>query len=280
MSRGEIDPNIPFSEYLVLDRYGSSDLRTMRAGPPALVKWRRENREDGEAMKLGTACHCAVLTPNLFHTLYALKPEGMTFASKEGKEWRDARKGQEILTFAERETVEAVVAAFRGKRAASEALARAVYVEASVLWECGKSGLRSKARPDWFDGEAVYDLKVSRHAASALSLAYRAYCEGWMHQLAHNRAALNSAGARIDRGRLVVVSPKAPQGIHVQLLEVKMDALDLLELENEATRMRIAACDRNGVWPGTGEDWQLVEPPAGALMETIGILEETEATNG
>lgn len=272
---------IPFSRYLELDRFGSSDLRNMRVGPPALVKWKRENREESDAMKLGTAAHCAILTPWILDDQYALKPEGMTFASKEGKAWRDAHEGRTILTFIEHQDVGRIEMAFRNQSTCAATLKGAGLnrIEASVVWDCPVSGLRSKGRPDFYDDEAVYDLKISRFAANPAGLAFRAYTEGWMHQLAHNRAGLRAAGEGVTRGRLIVISPKPPHDIHISLLEVKPDALDLLELENERTRAAIAECDRSGIWPGLPIGWQLIEPPVSALIETMGILDSVEVTS-
>lgn len=272
----EIILDLPFHDYLALDRYGSSDLRNMRLGPPALVPWKKANHEDTEATILGTAAHCAILAPELYEDAYAFKPEGMTFASKEGKAWRDAHEGSKILTFDQTNAVHAIRLAFYEKIGARESLAAAEAVEASVLWECGVSKLRCKGRPDWFDSEAVLDLKISRHAMNAVSIPFRAFADGWMHQLAHNRAGLRAAGKNVNRGRLVVISPKAPCAINIHLLEVKEDALDILELENERTRSAIAECDKSGVWPGTPETWRMIEPPASALIETLGILDGVE----
>jgi len=273
---------LPFPQYLELDRYGSTDLKNMRSGLPALVRWKRENREDSEATRVGSAAHCLILTPDLFEDTYALKPEGMTFASKEGKEWKAHHEGYEILTHDETCKVREVTKAFVTKSTAINSLAAAGAgrVESSVLWDCKASGLRSKGRPDWYDDEAVYDLKVSRHAMRDLrGVAFRAFVDGWMHQLAHNRAGLQANGVNIARGRLVVVSPKPPCEIHLWLLEVKPDALDLLEMENVKTRSQIAECEKSGVWPATPNSWQLIEPPASADVDMLGLLDGAEVVD-
>lgn len=275
----EMKSELPFKDYLALDRYGSSSLRAMRKGPPAMVKWQKEHPEETSATRIGSAAHSLILTPTLFERTYAFKPEGMSFATKEGKAWRDAHEGREILTFDEAEAVRGIFKAFSAKNAAFSSYVDAEGIEATVLWDCGVSGLRSKGRPDWYTASHVYELKISRFAQNAESIPFRAYMEGWMHQLAHNRAGLNACGVSADGGRIVVISPKQPHGILVHLLEVKLDALDLLELENIETRKKIMQCDQSGIWPGTPDSWQLVEPPNGAFFDTAKVLDQIEVTN-
>lgn len=254
--------DLPFADYLNSPAFGSSDLRAFRIGPPAMVQWKRANRHDDTASTvLGRAAHCAVLTPALFASEFVFRPtDGRgDFRTKEGKAWRDEQTAT-ILTEEDRQTIAGVVQAIRGKRIE---VARA---EQSVFWTCEDTGLACKGRPDWFDTEAVYDLKVSVAADKPFrSLMFHAYNAGWTHQLAHNRAGLHAAGVRtVKVGRLVVVSPTAPHFAH--LLEVSENDLDFLELDNLNTRKGMAACVRANHWPGTPDKWQPIELPASAAF--------------
>lgn len=253
--------DIPFSEYLAHPAFGSSDLRAFRIGPPAMVQWKRANRHDDTAATvLGRAAHCAVLTPNLFHSEFVYRPadERGDFRTKAGKAWRDEQKAT-ILTDEDRQTIAGVVQAIRSKRI------EVIRCEQSVFWTCSESGLACKGRPDWFDTEAVYDLKVSMAADKPFrSLMFHVYNAGWTHQLAHNRAGLAAAGVNVKVGRLVIVSPNAPHFAH--LLEVSENDLDFLELDNANTRKGMAACVRANHWPGTPDKWQTIELPASAAF--------------
>ena len=220
------------------------------------------------ARKLPSAALDALVTANKsFADCFAVKPEGMTFATKEGKAWRDdpARAGKRILSAADAATVACIRAAFQAKRPAAMSLEGAT-VEHSVLWSCPESGLALKGRPDWYDDEYVYDLKVTRDAGP--QLAYRAYVAGWMHQLAHNRSGLHANGlSAIKAGRIVAIQPTAPH--YVWCVEVKESTLDVLALENENTTKAMAKCEATGEWPGTPDEWTRVEMPAFALNESI-----------
>jgi hypothetical protein len=271
--------DLPFSEYHALDAWGSSSLKAMRRGPPARVLWERENdRGDTAATILGTAVHCALLTPDLFDRQFAIKPAGMNFSTKEGKAWRDdpERAGRTLLSYEVGQAVQTIVEALHDKAAVHESLEAAENREASLLWNCSTTGEACKARPDWMQDVHIYDLKVSRHAAGGY-LALRAFSEGWMHQLAHYRTGAVELGLPIIGGRLVVVDPAPPHFVH--LLEVKVDALDLLEIENIATLKEMRRCRVANDWPSTPDEWRKVEPPASANMDAmndVALVDETE----
>lgn len=269
--------DLPMPDYRAWDAWGSSDLKAFRAGPPAMVPWRRANpSEDTDATRFGTACHLRILQPELYAQNYITKPEGMTFASKEGKAWRDdpAHAGKSIVSADVLREIEAVYAAFCGKDLALDALAGAVGVESSILWTCPETGERLKGRPDFYDNRYVYDLKVSRHAGPGI--AFRAFAEGWMHQSAYYRAGLRELGVEIEAGRLVVIHPKPPQSLKVYCVEIKAATLDMLAFENNETVASLQKCRVAGAWAGTPDSWSKVEAPPSALAELLNLSDVEE----
>lgn len=271
--------DISFADYHALDAWGSGSLKAMKRGPPARVMWERNRGDwDTDATILGSAVHCAFLTPHLYEAEYAIKPAGMNFATKEGKAWRDdpVRADQTLLSHDVGATVQAIVAALLAKPAVSASLAKASARELSLVWDCSINGERCKARPDWIEGKHIYDLKVSRHAGSPY-LALRAFSEGWMSQSAHYRTGAIELGMPIIGGRLVVVEPTAPHFVYT--LEIKRDALDLLEIENIETVKMLRDCRVSGVWPGTKDEWVKCEPPASAGMDAMNDVALSEDNN-
>lgn len=254
---------LPFHEYLKLPGWGSGSLRAMRRGPPARVKWERERaHEDTDATLLGRLVHCMLLQPELVEREFVAKPEDMSFASKEGKAWRAAQTAT-IVPHDAYVTALDIADAVRSKPLARKSIDGSEYRESSILWTCPVSHELCKGRPDWIEGRYIYDLKVSRHADSG-ALSVRAYTEGWMHQLAHYRTGAMAIGLNVLGGRLVVVAPKAPHVVWT--LEVKADALDLLELENIATLREMRSCRLSDDWPGSPDVWSKIEPPASATV--------------
>jgi hypothetical protein len=280
MSKGaSIVLDMPMAKYRAADAYGASDLKAMRAGPPAMVPWRRANpSKETDATRLGTAAHCAIIEPLSFEKRYAHKPDGMSFATKEGKAWKaSVPDGIAILSHDESTQVAQIVAAARGNPRVRGALDAATAKEASLFWNDPDTGLPLKARPDWFiQGDYVYDLKVTRHAGNPGALAFRAYVEGWFHQLSHYEAGLIECGVKVKGARIVAIHPEPPQDARVYTLEIKEDALSLMHLDNERTIKRIAECHERDCWPGSPEEWTKIDVPALALNEAAQVQWEEE----
>jgi hypothetical protein len=263
---------VPFEEYRRLDAWSSSDLKAYRKGPPARVVWERSNqREHTEATLLGSAVHCAILEPDAFLRRYVQKPEGMKFSTKDGKAWRDEHADREILPCEMFQRIEGIVEAVLAKSLAVEALGRADGREVTIEWD--QDGAPCKARPDILStpDRAITDLKVSRHAERGVGgIAFHAFSEGWLHQLAHYRTGAIIRGLDIRDGRLIVVSPAPPH--FVWCIEAKRDALDLLELQNIETVRALQAHADADSWPGTEDAWLKIEPPASALIQVGDIM--------
>lgn len=263
--------------YHATSAWGSTSMKAMRQGPPARVIWQRQHQTDSAAREIGTAVHCGVLEPDRFMTTYAHKPDGLSFSTREGKDWRIAQGGKTILSHADWTTIAAIIAAVQAKPSVNAALNASLEREASIFWDHADTNEPCKARPDWFTDAHLYDLKVSRYAGRGM--AYRAFVEGWMHQLAHYRTGLSALGLGELGARLVVVSSAAPH--YVWTLQVKVDALDLLALENDATIFALAHHRKTDIWPDTPDEWEPIEPPASALVTTgvldsIALIEEVE----
>lgn len=270
-----IERHLSFPDYLNHPAFGSSDLRNF-AKLPALCEWHRRNRSEGgtAATAIGTAAHCLILTPELFADTYAVKPDGMTFSSKDGKAWRDEKRAagfqdDNLLSQAEFAQIQAIADAFFSKPIAAKALRSAVAVEASVFGHL--DGLSCKGRPDWFTKSHVYDLKVSTHATKGIeTLRYRAWTEGWMHQATHNRSLLRRNGfPDVAGARLVVIAPKGPSAVQTYCLELSEHTLDVIELEMESIRKGMVKCVESGIWPGTPDEWEKVEIPSDAMVADL-----------
>lgn len=264
-----IDPNLSMQDYLDHPAYGSSDLRTFRAGPPAMVPWRRRHREDSAATIIGSAAHMKILTPHDFDKHYWVKPEGMEFRSKENKDLRDSivAQGLTILSQADMAAIGQIADSFFSKEALAACLRDATQIEGSVFWTCRHSGLPRKCRPDWWDHEACYDLKISRHATKDLrSLFFSAQAQGWLEQGANARAGLAANGIQVRCARLVVIAPNPPQALRLWMLEVSGDDLDIFELQNEHAAVGVKKCEDARYWPGTPDTW--------IPFEVMGVINE------
>lgn len=255
------DGSVCAADYHAIAAWGSTSLKAMRKGPPARVIWERDNPRHSEAMAFGTAVHCALLTPDLFYDTYAQKPEGMSFATKDGKAWREAQAGKVIISHEDALRVQAIISAVMDKRIAREVL-RDAQPEVSFVWADAGCGEQCKGRIDALTEGYITDLKVSRHGRA--DIAWRAFVDGWMHQLAHYRSGAEACGLGTLGARLIVVEPVAPHFVYT--LEVKPDSLDLLAIENAQTVYALKQHREAGYWPGTPDEWVKIEPPPSALI--------------
>lgn len=252
--------------YLDLPGWRASDLRAYRRGPPARVPWERANPPaPTDAMLLGSLVDAMILDPDALGAFEA-KPEGMSFATRDGKAWRDdpARAGRIIVphaTWTTAATIAGTVARKLGFTVPRD--------ECQVAVQWGDDA-PCKGRIDWLAGEAIYDLKVTRHATPDMGAA--AWRMGWMHQLAWYRAGCRATDGVTRAGRIIAVSPDPPHYVH--LAEVKPDVLDLLEIENARTVAELERHERNAHWPTTPDTYALIEPPAWAWEMTLHEAEE------
>ena len=111
---------LPWAEYIQGGYIGSSGLSEW--GTVGLEAWSRENLEEGytdsqssKYMAGGTALDQR-LTGDPHGKPIAVKPDGMSFATKEGKLWRDTHLDCEIITAEQGEEIKVAEPRARDRR--------------------------------------------------------------------------------------------------------------------------------------------------------------------
>lgn len=153
---------LPWAEYTQGGYIGSSGLSEW--GTVGLEAWSRENLEEGytdskssKFMAGGTALDQR-LTGDPHGKPIAVKPDGMSFSTKEGKLWRDAHLDCEIITAEQDEEIK--VAEPRAREAIGILEAQAgCKAQFQVTLRGELSGLKIQTRPDMMIGNAFPDLK-------------------------------------------------------------------------------------------------------------------------
>lgn len=138
---------------------GSTDIRDYLRSP-ALFRDKQQGLVKDEttpAMRLGTLTHLALLEPERFRQSIAIKPEGMSFASKEGKAWKEAHEGRDILTQDEYTTIHMMK-----ERMPAEVLAALTSGRSEVTVRNELNGIPVQCRVDHWNeiGGIAYDLKT------------------------------------------------------------------------------------------------------------------------
>lgn len=166
-----VHKGMPFSEYLAADAMSNSGLKLLRKSPAHFKAGADPDAEQKPSLRRGSLLHTLVLEPQTLATRYMVKPAGMTFATREGKAWRDAvPAGMEIVSADE---VRVATRQATNLRAVPEvaALLGEGQAEVSFFWVDPITGDLCKGRADWVyrtaQGVILLDLKTSEDASPA-----------------------------------------------------------------------------------------------------------------
>jgi hypothetical protein len=220
----------------------------------AYAFWRgnpaRIHSEPTPAMALGTAAHCYILEgADAFHDRFAVKPEGMNFATKEGRAWRDSQDGRSIISFDQHMTILAMRDALMAQPDARRLLEAGGKAEATMVARDRETGLTLLCRPDLWIGRAglAVNLKTTANPAPA----------AWRKTAANLRYDLSDAMFRLVAGLLgvqrpshafMVVGSQAPHLGYVAALSA--DAASAADQQLRQILRRFAKSVAENDWPG------------------------------
>lgn len=157
-----IYPNLSEEDYHADPALGSSGIKDLLQSP--LKYWvnspynpnRNDEDESTDATTLGDMLHDRLLEGG--KKIYAVKPEGMSFSTKAGKEWRQNAwdDGRTIITHKMQKTWLTMSAAIEMSGAGD--FFQNGLPEVSFFWT-DKDGIRRKIRLDWLSTHHAVDLK-------------------------------------------------------------------------------------------------------------------------
>ena len=260
--------DMPAEQYHGIAAMSAGGLKRMRQSPAhffgqQLDPNRPKGGEPSPAMKAGTLFHVALFEPSELAARYVVKPEGMSFSSKDGKAWREALpSGVEVI---DAEQLAKARAQARNVCALPEvsALMTEGMAEASAFWIDEQTGELCKCRPDWTspagDGVVLIDGK-SCQDASPDGFSRTAWTMGYLHTAAWYIDGYQAAtGQRVHGYVFAAVEHEWP---HVAApYMVPDDLLDRARAENRRLLNRYAECKRSGVWPAYSEGVTLITLP-------------------
>lgn len=214
-------PNLSPEEYRNFDAVSRSDLLLIERSP-AYYRYRKANPETAtDALRIGTAVHSRILTPEAFRDEYFEAPEIPPRNTKAGKDaWLNIRyeaNGREILSADEAEIVEGIAASIQADRLASTLLSNG-RAETSIVWTDELTGEDCKARPDYIretsDAVIVTDLKTTRDGSTE-GFIREAFNLGYPLQAFMYSEAVRLAFGKPVRFYFVAVEKEAPYAVNV-----------------------------------------------------------------
>lgn len=216
---------LPEADYHAIHAMSASRLKVLEYGTPAhLTAWLNEDRTS-EAMRIGSAMHSLVLTPEHFARDYAEAPEcdRRTTAGKAlWSEFESASAGKTVLSAKESAAARGMAASVAAHPDASKILAVCDQRELTVLGEI--DGIPAKMRLDLYSRKGILaDIKTMSDQASPRNCESYAVKYGvWLQQRLYARIMGVPHGASI-----IFVESKPPHCVAVRTLaQIDLECYD------------------------------------------------------
>lgn len=263
--RTGIVAGLPFEAYLDGGEVSKSGLWTLHTRSPlhAITE-----REPNEAMRVGTAIHCAVLEPDEFEARFTRGPE-----ARRGNKWAEAveearAEGMECLRAGDYDAainIRDVIVL--GNPLLKRLTGVGTVREVSAFWTDEESGLRCRGRPDAYapDLRMLVDLKTTKNA-SPDKWFRRVLDNGYHVQEPHYMDGWRRAGGEADAFIFVVIETDPPFAHAIY----ELAPADIREGDaiRRAALTKWAECEAAGKWPGYPSGVQQLALPKWAFHLT------------
>jgi len=222
--------------------------------------------EQTPAMRLGSMIHRAILE---WDTLdYVVKPDGMNFATKDGKEWKAAQT-KAIITADEYQTILGMRDSVNAHPAVKRVLANAK-TEVS-LFANGEDGVLRKARIDALpeSGNVIVDIK-SCQSADPDMMAKSVASYRYDVQAAYYLDLTKLLGMDKTEFLFVCVEKTPPYAVAVYALD--QDAIAWGRKQYQRDLAAVKHCMAEDHWPSFTQDITTLALPAWAQKQAEAVL--------
>ncbi len=246
---------------------GSGKLRAFIRSP-ALFRDHLDGLCSGEsdALLFGIASHLRLLEPELFAKTCVIKPDGLSFASKEGKAWRDAHEGFDIVPFESARHLERM-----HERMPKEVRDIFQYCRKEVTVRTEVNGIAIQCRPDlWnIDGLAKYDLKTIGNIEAIDGAIWK---HGYHIQDRWYRYVIAAAGAPVPKESKFIFVEKLPP-YRWRIVDLDYDYQTLADTQIAVAMAGISERMKSGNW-SDGEDLHHIASPPEYATEHLTTEDE------
>ncbi len=255
--------DLPAETYFAAPGVSHSMLKHMN--PPArLPVYLTEKQEPTAAMIMGTLVHQRILEPAKPLPQIEVKPEDMKFSTREGKAWRDERKGKLILTTPEYNTLNGCVESVANHPRCREIFANGAS-EISCFAEFGGARLLRKCRIDFVPaGNCLVDIKtVQNEKADKDEFSRILYKQRYYTQAAYYLDLWNHLMGETERKELfvfVVVEKESPYLVATYFVDAK--TIEVGREKNLSDLFTLHQCHRTKQWLGYIEEHRSIGIPS------------------
>lgn len=258
--------SMPAQQYRQAHGLSKSDLDLI-AISPAHYKARDLRSKDTEATRMGTLIHSAILEPDglAFH----VKPEGMNFATKEGKAWKLEHTSAPIITSDEWKTMTGIVASVHAHPMAKRLLSGGK--SERCLFGKDSQGTVRKGRLDYLpdNGNIIVDVKTCENAGPR-EFERSIYNYRYHAQAAYYVDLANLCGMEKEVFCFIAVEKQPPYAVAVYRLD--QDAMEFGRMLYERDLQIYRNCRTSGVWPAYSQDVEEIGLPLFARKEMEAAL--------
>lgn len=243
--------NLSFAEYQAIPAVSNSSLKHMLKSP-AHCRYYMDNPAiaESEAMKLGTALHCAILEPGRFDDHYIPLPrfDRRTKVGKEQYELLVNQYGDErLLPTDDHSAVIGMRRSVWAHSAARSLLEKTTATELSGTWIDSLSVVACKMRIDALaENIAVIDVKTTQDA-SEYAFTKAIFNFGYHRQGAMYLSGMRAMGVEIEHYVIIAVEKTPPYAVAVYRLTDETLAAGKAQLEDLLAKY--AACSAANQWP-------------------------------
>ena len=262
--------DMPAEVYHATHAMSAGGLKRMRQSPAhyygmQLDPSRPAPGEPTPAMKNGTLVHCCIFEPHAVAERYVVKPADLDGRTKEGKAWKEANAGREIVDAAQMAAAQAQADALR-RLPEIGALLSDGFGEASAFWIDEATGELCKCRPDWTspagDGVILLDGKTCQDASPEGFSRQIWNMDYWLQAAWYSDGYEKATGKRVHGFVFAAVESSWPHAAAAYMLGD--DVLEKARAENRRLLDLYAECRRTGIWPGYQQSIQAIALPAWA----------------
>jgi len=252
----------------------SSDLKLLARSPLHYKTAKETPHKETDAMRLGTAVHCAVLEPERFNQEYVAAPDGIDRRTKAGKaQWAELETtGKIVLSSEDAQTVQGIADSLKRHSTASKLFTGGVaeqscYWNQTVYYADTSAEILCKCRPDYIKdiagGYVIVDLKTTLDAREK-PFRGRAYWDlGYHLSAAHYFTGLTAIRGTPPQAFIFLAVEKEPP-YAVNVFQSGRDFLEEGWAEAEVLYKVFAACMASGKWPGYPDVIRELNLPWGA----------------
>lgn len=220
--------------------------------------------EATDAQRYGLILHRSIFEPHTMTNALAVKPEGMSFATKEGKEWKKEHGEVEIISQKEATSIQRSVAAVWAHPIAKRLLTGSEFERS--IYATDDYGTNRKGRLDVFpqSGNVLPDLK-SCESAAADDFEKQIVKYGYHYSAAFYIDLCEMIGTPREHFIFICVEKTPPYLVAVHELDA-----EVIEWGRKLYQRDLAVyrhCMEKDEWPGYPIEIQKISVPAWARRE-------------